>query len=267
MNRIDKKFKELRKKKQKAFIAYITAGDPNLSATKKIVLALEDAGVDIIELGIPFSDPLADGPVIQAASYRALQKKVTLRKIFSAAGELRKTTDIPIAFMTYYNPVLRYGIEAFIKSCKGNGVDGVIIPDLPFEEAKDLVKCAKRYGVAVIFLVAPTSTRARIKNIVKTSSGFIYYVSLTGVTGARSKLPAEVTSNVRMIKSISKKPVAVGFGISNASQARRIAKTADGVIVGSAIVKIVGDNQNNEKALLSKVKSFSKTIAKAIHGV
>lgn len=266
MNRIDRKFQELKKENKKAFIAYITAGDPSLEAAKRIVLTLEDAGVDIIELGIPFSDPLADGPVIQAASHRALQNKVTLKKIFRMVGILRKATDIPITFMTYYNPVLRYGIEKFIKSCKHNGVDGAIVPDLPYEEAGDLIQCAKREGIATIFLAAPTSTRKRIREIVKNSTGFIYYVSLTGVTGARRNLPSDIASNVRMIKSITKKPVAVGFGISAPRQTRDIVRIADGAIVGSAIVKMVADNAGNNKNMLSKISSFSKSLAKAIHG-
>jgi len=265
VNRIDKKFKELKKRGKKAFIAYITAGDPNLLTTKKVVSALEDAGVDIIELGIPFSDPLADGPVIQAASYRALQRKVTLKKVFALVHGLRKATDIPIAFMTYYNPVLKYGVEKFVKSCKYSGVDGVIIPDLPYEEAEDLIRCARREKVATIFLAAPTSTKRRIKDIVKNSTGFIYYVSLTGVTGPRKKLPPEVASNVRTIKSVTRKPVAVGFGISAPGQARSIARIADGVIVGSAIVKIIADNQKNNNAIISKVFQFSKTLARSIH--
>lgn len=267
MNRIDNKFKTLKKQKKKAFIAYITAGDPDLSMTKRIVLALEGAGVDIIELGIPFSDPLADGPTIQAASERALLKGVTLKKIFSLVSVLRKATDIPIAFMTYYNPVLRYGLKNFIKSCKKTGVDGFIVPDLPYEEARDLVMASKKARLAAIFLAAPTSTRARIRNIVKNSTGFIYYVSLTGVTGARKDLPAEIASNVRMIKSMTKKVVAVGFGVSSAGQAGEIAKVADGVIVGSALVKIIGKYQKNNKELLSEISKFSKILAKAIHGV
>lgn len=265
MNKIDKKFKELKKENRSAFIAYVTAGDPNLTITEKIVLALEDAGVDIIELGIPFSDPLADGPTIQAASQRALKKRANLKKIFSIVHDLRKKTNIPIAFMTYYNPVLRYGVENFFRDCTRSGVDGVIVPDLPCEEAKDLVRSARKKGVATIFLAAPTSTRPRIRDIAKNSSGFIYYVSLTGVTGARSSLPEEVVSNVKLIKSMTDKAVAVGFGVSTLSQAREIARAADGVIVGSAIVKIIADNQKNNRALLAKVYNFSKKLAKAIH--
>jgi tryptophan synthase alpha chain len=266
MNRVDKKFRELKRGRKKAFIAYITAGDPSLAMTKRIVLALEQAGVDMIELGIPFSDPLADGPTIQAASHRALLKGATLKKIFSAAGGLRRATDIPILFMTYYNPVLRYGVEKFVRSCRYNRVDGVIIPDLPCEEAKDLIRHAKREKVATIFLAAPTSTRRRIRDIVRNSAGFIYYVSLTGVTGARRRLPPDVASNVRIIKSMTRKPVAVGFGISAPAQARSVAGIADGVIVGSAIVKIIADNQRNDKALISKVSNFAKKLSKAIHG-
>jgi len=259
MNRIDRKFKELKSRKKKAFIAYITAGDPSLSVTRKIVLSLEESGVDIIELGIPFSDPMADGPTIQAASHRALAGGVTLKKIFSMMGNLRKTTQIPVAFMTYYNPVLRYGIEKFVKSCRYNGVDGVIIPDLPYEEAKDLIRCAKKEKVATIFLAAPTSTRKRTKDIIKNSTGFIYYVSLTGVTGARRELPPEVTSNVRAIKSMTRKPVAVGFGISSSGQARDIARIADGVIVGSAIVKVIEKNIR-KKDLVKKVGNFIRIL-------
>jgi tryptophan synthase alpha chain len=265
MNRIDRKFKELKKEKKKAFIAYLTAGDPNLDMTKKIVRTLDSAGVDIVELGIPFSDPLADGPTIQAASHRALQKRVTLSKVFSMVKDLRRTTTVPIAFMTYYNPVLRYGIAAFIRDCARIGVDGVIIPDLPYEEAGDLIRFGKKSGIATIFLAAPTSTRRRIKDIAKNSTGFIYYVSLTGVTGARKKLPSEVVAKVKSIKLITRKPVAVGFGISLPGQARDIAKASDGVIIGSAIVKIIEDNQKNNKALLSKVSYFSKILARAIH--
>ncbi len=261
MNRIDKKFKELRSGSKKAFIAYITAGDPTLAMTKRIILALENSGVDLVELGIPFSDPLADGPTIQAASERALKNSIDLRKIFKMTRALRKKTDIPLVFMTYYNPVLKYGLEKFARDCKGTGVDGVIVPDLPCEEAKELIKRGKKYGIATIFLVAPTSTVERIRNISRNSTGFVYYVSLTGVTGARKKLPVELISNVKRVKSITDKPVAVGFGISDTKQAYDIAKVADGVIVGSAIVKIIGDKKN----IISKVSRFSRKIAKAIH--
>lgn len=263
MNRIDKKFRTLKLQDRKAFIAYITAGDPNLTATANIVLALERSGTDIIELGIPFSDPLADGPTIQAASQRALKGKTTLNKIFNMVGSLRKETDIPIIFMTYFNPVLRYGIRKFFKYCRIKGVDGVIIPDLPIEEATEVTSLGKGSGVDTIFLVAPTSTKDRIARIAHNSRGFIYYVSLTGVTGARAKLPAELLSKVKYVKSITTKPVAVGFGVSDPKQAAQIAKVADGVIVGSAIVKIIGA----KKDVISRVSKFSKRLADAIHNI
>jgi tryptophan synthase alpha chain len=266
VNRIDKKFRELKKHKGKAFITYITAGDGGLAATAKLVPALEKAGVDIIELGIPFSDPLADGPTIQAASQRALKNKVNLARIFGMVRGLRAKTDIPLVFMTYYNPVFKYGTQEFIAACAQNGVDGVIVPDLPDEEARPLIKAAKRYKVASIFLAAPTSTRERIRNIVRDSTGFIYYVSLTGVTGARRKLPAELVSKVKLIKSMTKKPVCVGFGISEPAQARQIARAADGVIVGSAIIKVIERNLRN-KNLVDRVSEFAKNLAEAIHNI
>ncbi|MCM8760889.1 MAG: tryptophan synthase subunit alpha [Candidatus Omnitrophica bacterium] len=260
MNRIESKFNELKTKNKKAFIAYITAGDPDLATTQKIALALEKAGVDIIELGVPFSDPLADGPVIQAASQRALAKKVTMRKIFAMSASLRKKTEIPLVFMTYYNPVLRYGLKNFFYSCRKSGVDGVIVPDLPHEEAGELIKRGHAENVATIFLVAPTSTKKRVKDIVRSSKGFVYYVSLTGVTGARKKLPQDVAAKIRVVKSVSDKPLAVGFGVSTPKQAAMLAKIADGVIVGSAIVKMVGDRN-----ALSKVSRFVRQLSRAIH--
>jgi tryptophan synthase alpha chain len=263
MNRIDRAFKGLKARKEKAFITYITAGDPNLAMTAKLVGALEKAGVDLIELGIPFSDPLADGPVIQAASKRALDRGATLKKIFAAVKALRRTSEVPIVFMTYYNPVLHYGVGRFMKECRRCGVDGVIVPDLPCDEAKELMRCGRKEKIATIFLAAPTSTKARLRAIAANSAGFIYYVSLTGVTGARAKLPPEVISKVRTIKRMTKKPVCVGFGVSNPGQAKGIAKVADGVIVGSAIVKVVGDSAKG--VLVKKVSSFSKRLADAVH--
>lgn len=261
INRIDKKFKELKKKKKKAFIAYITAGDPNLATTAKIVLALEQSGVDLVELGIPFSDPIADGPTIQAASQRALKRGATLKKIFASVKSLRRKTEIPLVFMTYYNPVLKFGLVKFFKACRDTGIDGVIVPDMPIEEAQDVIKLGGKSGVAVIFLVAPTSSKDRAREIAAKAKGFIYYVSLTGVTGARRDLPPEILPSVRMIKAVTDKPVAVGFGISDAKQARMIAKTADGVIIGSAIVRIIGERRN----IIPRVSKFTCKIAKAIH--
>lgn len=261
MNRIDKKFRELKLRRKKAFIPYITAGDPGIAATGRLVAELERAGADIIELGIPFSDPIADGPTIQAASYRALRKGASLAKIFDMMRSLRKKTDIPVAFMTYYNPVLRYGLDRFFASCRRCGVDGVIIPDLPVEESSDIAKLGKKSGVKTIFLVAPTSTKDRVRDIAGKSSGFVYYVSSTGVTGARKRLSEDIAKNVRLIRSAADKPVAVGFGVSDEKQARLVARASDGVIVGSAIVKIIGAHGD----YLRKVYSFAKKLAGAVH--
>ena len=261
MNRIDRAFKSLKARKKKAFIAYITAGDPDIASTGRLVLGLEGSGVDIIELGVPFSDPVADGPTIQAASQRALAKGVTVRKILGMVKALRARTQIPLVLMTYYNPVLRYGLKSFFSDCRRSGVDGVIVPDLPAEESSELIRAGRASGVATIFLVAPTSTPRRVKDITKKSKGFIYYVSLTGVTGARSKLPPDIVANIRRIKHASGKPVAVGFGVSSAPQAYGLARVADGVIVGSAIVKIIGEKKN----IVSRVSRFAKSLAKAIH--
>ncbi|MBN2452842.1 MAG: tryptophan synthase subunit alpha [Candidatus Omnitrophica bacterium] len=262
MNRIDKKVRALRARRKKAFIAYITAGDPSLLMTGRIAMALEDAGVDILELGIPFSDPIADGPTIQEASGRALKGGVTLHKIFNMVKGLRKKSEMPIVFMTYYNPILRYGLSEFFKKCRDAGVDGVIVPDLPCEEASEVKRYARPNGIDTIFLAAPTSPSGRIRQIALSSRGFIYYVSLTGVTGARRDLAADIAPKIRFIKSITDKPVMVGFGVSNAKQAARVAGLADGVIVGSAIVKIIGAKKN----ILPAVSRFAGSIARAVHG-
>ncbi len=242
MNRIERKFRELKRKKKKAFIAFITAGYPNLNTTKKLLLEFSRIGVDIVELGVPFSDPMADGPIIQEASQAALKNKVNLTKIFNLVKEARKNTDMPICLMSYYNPIFCFPQERFVKQAKAAGVDGVIVPDLPPEEAGVFVKAANISGLDVIFFLAPTSARSRIKLVSKTARGFIYYVSLTGVTGPRRKLPADITKNLKIFKSFNHKPVCVGFGISHKSQVKEISRVADGVIVGSAIIKKIKEN-------------------------
>ena len=255
MNRIDKKFKELKKKKRNAFIAYLTAGDPSLSVTKDLVLALEKAGVDIVELGIPFSDPMADGPTIQAASQRALSHHVTLDKIFGLVKEIRKYSQIPLAFMSYYNPVFHFNEKRFVQKAKAVGIDGLIIPDLPPEEGRDLLKLARAEKMSLIFFLAPTTTLARMKYIVQKSTGFIYYVSLTGVTGARKELPSDLIRNVKIAKRLTDKPVCVGFGVSQGAQIQMISKIADGVIVGSAIIKEIEKNKG-KRDLVNNVSRF-----------
>jgi tryptophan synthase alpha chain len=263
MNRIARTFSHLRKNKQKAFIAYITAGDPNLSTTEQLVYAFEMAGVDLIELGVPFSDPMADGPTIQAASQRALKNHVSLTDILALVTRIRKRSAIPIALMTYYNPVFRMGDEAFCKAAQKAGVDGVIIPDLPPEEAQTLRKAAVNTDLSTIFFMAPTTTTERLKKTVKVATGFIYYVSLTGVTGARVELSRSIAGDIKRAKRLTDKPVCVGFGISNADQVRTVGKIADGVIVGSAIVKEIEKNRG-KKDLVKNVANYVKTLVSAL---
>lgn len=255
MNRIEKKFKELRKVGRKAFIAFITAGYPNLAVTKKLLLEFDKRGVDIVELGVPFSDPLADGPVIQEASQWALSKGTHLVGILNLVKDARKLTNMPICLMTYYNPVFCFGENKFVDKALSSGVDGVIIPDLPPEENPGFMKYAKSCGLDVICFLSPTSSSERIRFIPKVSRGFIYYVSLTGVTGARKNLPLDLIDKIKTIKKYTDKPVCVGFGVSNAAQVKQISTIADGVIVGSAIVKKL--KQNLGKAdLVKRVSDF-----------
>lgn len=257
MNRIDRKFKELRKLGKKALIAYIMAGDPDLETTYKLILEMEKQGVDIVELGVPFSDPIADGPTIQRAGQRALRNKTDLGKILALISRLRNKTEIPIILMTYFNILFRFSLVKFVKEASKKGVDGLIIPDLIPEEADELLNLSKSHNLFVIFLVSSTSGRARIKKIASTTKGFIYYVSLTGVTGARSSLPRDIKDNVVRIKKMTNKPVCVGFGISKAKQVKEISKFSDGVVIGSAIVNVIERNLR-KRDLIKRVGSFIK---------
>ncbi|HOD11555.1 MAG TPA: tryptophan synthase subunit alpha [Candidatus Omnitrophota bacterium] len=263
MNRIDQKFSQLKRNKKKAFIAFITAGDPDLTTTEKLVLAFERSGVDIVELGVPFSDPLADGPTIQAASQRAIAQGVTLKKILALVKRLRATTELPICLMTYYNPVFHFGEKEFVAQAVRAGVDGLIIPDLPPEEAKTLIAQARRVNLATIFFLAPTTDFTRVALINKSSTGFIYYVSVAGVTGARTALPKALRAALKAFQRKSTKPICVGFGISTPAQVREIARYADGVIVGSAIVKEILKNKN-KKNLVACVAKFVRSLSRYV---
>ena len=253
-NRIEERFRQLREEGKKAFIPFVTAGDPSLAVTKQLVLAMGKLKVDVVELGVAFSDPLADGPTIQAASQRALRNKVNISKVLRLVKDIRKKTQIPIALMTYYNPVFRFGQERFMREAARAGVDGVVIPDLPPEEATVIIAAARRYGVATIFFLSPTSTRERIRLVSRASTGFIYYVSLTGVTGTRDVLAKDIARNMKLIKRCTQKPVCVGFGISKSAHVRNIAQVSDGVIVGSAIVKEIEKNTRNTDFFLSNIQ-------------
>ncbi len=261
MNRIEKKFKELRRKNKKAFIAFITCGYPNLLTTKQLVKALSISGADIIELGVPFSDPMADGPVIQEASQFALKRKINLDQIMNMVSELRADNiTLPLCLMTYYNPVFCYQDERFIQKAVRSGIDGVIIPDLPIDEETDFIKKANKYGLDVINFVSPTTYQKRAEKICRLAKGFIYYVSLTGVTGVRKNLSAGLKDNIKCLKEFTDKPVCVGFGVSSRAQVKYVQKIADGVIVGSAIVRKIKDNLG-KKDMVKKVAAYARGLS------
>lgn len=223
---------------QKAFIAFLTAGDPSLDKTEEFILAMAAAGADLIEIGIPFSDPIAEGPVIEAANERALSASTTTDAIFDMVARVRTQTAIPLVFLTYMNPVFVYGVERFFAACQKNGINGIIIPDLPFEEKGEVLSVANAHDVDVITLIAPTS-QDRIQMLAKEATGFIYLVSSLGVTGVRSEIKTDLAAIIADIRAVTQTPVAVGFGIATPEQATQIAQLADGVIVGSAIVRII----------------------------
>ncbi|HOP85563.1 MAG TPA: tryptophan synthase subunit alpha [Syntrophorhabdaceae bacterium] len=237
MNNIVKKFRQLKKEGKKAFIPYITAGDPDLEKTKEILDIFANVGADIIELGVPFSDPMADGPVIQKAMERALKNGVTIKDILDMVRDFKEAHHIPIVLMGYYNPFFQYGLECLGEDCLKSGVDGILIVDMPPEEAKDMKAALKSNGIASIFLATPVTDEARIKKIKGVAEGFIYFVSVTGVTGMREELPEEIKEKIKEIKYKTKLPVVLGFGISNPDTIKKFYDTCDGFVVGSAIVR------------------------------
>ena len=231
-------------KNGKAFIGFVTGGDPSMAKSEEFILEMIRGGADLVEIGIPFSDPLAEGVVIQEANIRALSEGATVDKIFDLVASVRKKTDVPLVFLTYLNPVFNYGYPRFFARCADLGVDGIIIPDLPYEEKDELAEVAASFGVDVISLIAPTSEQ-RIKQIAQDATGFIYVVSSLGVTGMRSEIKTDLASIIEVVRASSTIPVAVGFGINTPKQAGEIANIADGVIVGSAIVKIIEKHGEN----------------------
>ena len=244
----------------KALIAYITVGYPSIEDTLKMVPILASSGCDIVELGIPFSDPIADGVTIQRASFHALQNGVTPKVCLEVAKELSQKTEIPLVFMTYFNPVFSYGLEKFCGACASSGVSGLIIPDLPLEEGSELETITQRQGLDLIYLLAPTSTKERIELVAQKSRGFIYLISVTGVTGARDSLPTDLEVFVARVKQIAKQPLCVGFGISTPEQAKRVAGIADGVIVGSRIIQLIETGDN----FMSTIGNFIKELRQAL---
>ncbi|HJA40024.1 MAG TPA: tryptophan synthase subunit alpha [Firmicutes bacterium] len=248
---------------QKAFIAFITAGDPNIKKTEEYILAMVEAGADLIEIGIPFSDPIAEGPVIQEANERALRAGTTTDQIFEMVQHVRIKTSVPLVFMTYVNPIFTYGAERFFQNCKTVGINGIICPDLPFEEKNEFSLFSKKYEIPVISLIAPTSHK-RMEKIASEAEGFIYCISSMGVTGIRSDIQTDLHQLVGQIKQYAKIPVAVGFGISTPKQVREIGQIADGVIVGSAIVNMVATYGTEAKTHLQKYVQEMKTALSAI---
>ncbi len=240
MGRLQDRFAQLRERGECAFVAYLAAGDPSLAQTEAVILALADAGVDVIELGVPFSDPLADGPVIQRAHERALAAKVSAQDTIDLVARLRERTDVPIILFTYYNPVLHLGLEQFAAACRDAQVDGVLVLDLPPEEGAEYRALCREAGLDTIFLLAPTSSDERIATICAASSGFVYYVSREGVTGERDTVADSLKPMLAKIRAATDLPVAVGFGIAKPEHAAQVAESADAVVVGSAIVTRIG---------------------------
>jgi tryptophan synthase alpha chain len=259
-NRIDNCFAELRATERKGFIPYICAGDPNLEKTAELGLALEKAGADLLELGLPFSDPLADGIVNQLAAQRALTAGTTVRGVFDCVREIRRRSQVPIVLYSYLNPIFQFGADKFHSEAENSGVDGLLILDLPPEEDVDLGSG----NVVHIRLIAPTTPVDRMKKIAKSAKGFLYYVSREGVTGARDSVSTSLPEKIAELRKVSDLPIAVGFGISNAEQARDVAQHADAVVVGSAIVDLIAKH-GNKPEMVEKVGVFARDLAKAIH--
>ena len=262
MKTISQVFKTLKKQNRRALIPYITAGDPDLDITAKLILTISESGGDILELGVPFSDPLADGPTIQAASQRALKSGATLKGILEMVKEIRHKTDIPLVLMSYYNPLRQYGLENLGKDAAKAGINGFIVPDLTPEEATDWIKICKEHSLDTIFLIAPTTSLNRARKIAQISQGFIYYISVTGVTGARESLPQDIIENLKQLRKITNKPIAVGFGISSPNHVRMLVPYTDGIVVGSAIVKLIGETKELSQICV-KVAKFIKNLSQA----
>jgi tryptophan synthase alpha chain len=260
MTRITRLFDRLRAEKRPALIAYIVGGDPSPSATPEIVAALERGGADLIELGVPFSDPIADGPVIQRGSDRALKAGTKLSTVLEIASQIRKRSEIPLLLFTYMNPVLRYGLEPLARAAVASGIDGCLLTDLSVEEAEPYIHVMREAGLDTVFLAAPTSSRRRLELVAKYSTGFVYLVSRTGVTGERASVSDSVGPLVAEMRTITKLPLAVGFGISTAEQVRSIGALADGVVVGSAFERAIEENAASGQ-LSANVEALARKLA------
>lgn len=263
MTSVSQRFAQLKQQSQCGLIPFITAGDPDLTTTTEAIKTLAANGADIIELGVPYSDPLADGPVIQAAATRALQKGVCLDDVLKIVTTVQAEIDIPIVLFTYYNPIYHRGAEKFLKTIASSGVNGLVVPDLPLEEAEEFLNLAQAHGIEVTLLVAPTSPIERIKEIASHSQGFIYLVSVTGVTGMRTQVESRVQDLIKQLKEVTDKPIGVGFGISEPEQAMQIKNWgADAVIVGSAFVKKLANQESNH--VLQEIGQFCHSLKDAV---
>ena len=262
MGRIANTFNALRAQGEKALVIYLTAGDPSLEVTREIVLGLDAAGVDCLEIGVPFSDPTADGPIIQAASQRALRNGTTLSAILDMIESIRTVSEIPVVLFGYYNPILSYGTERFAARAKETGVDGILVVDLPPEEAHELRQYTDPQGIDFISLIAPTTGTERMKMIASDASGFLYYISITGVTGTAKPQVEEVAKDIQRIRTVTELPLVVGFGISTPQQASQIAPYADGIVIGSAVVQMIEEHADKFD-LVTHVAHYAKEIKEA----
>jgi len=263
MSRISQTFKRLKQQREKALIPFITAGYPDLKTTQRLIFELERCGADMLELGVPFSDPMADGPLIQYSSEQSLVHGTSLENIMQLVTLVRRRTSIPIILMGYYNPFFTYGLKGFTQQAKRAGIDGVLVVDLPPEEAAEMKVHTDREGLDLIFLLAPTSDAKRIDSIVKHAKGFIYYVSLTGVTGIRSALDRDIKNQIETIRKKTDLPIGVGFGISTPQHAKAVSRWADGVVVGSALIKIISQRAR-KKDMVSKAGTFIRSLKLAM---
>jgi len=261
--RIGRLFDRLREEKRAALIAYIVGGDPSPSATPDLAAALEHGGADLIELGVPFSDPIADGPVIQRGSDRALKAGTNLAKVLDIAAQIRKRSEIPLLLFTYMNPVLRYGLEALAKAAVASGIDGCLLTDLSVEEAEPYIRVMRQAGLDTVFLAAPTSSQRRLRLVAKYSTGFVYLVSRTGVTGERVNVSNSVEPLVTAMRGVTKLPLAVGFGISTAEHVRAMGALADGVVVGSAFERVIEDNATSPQ-LSARIEALARQLASGL---
>jgi tryptophan synthase alpha chain len=268
MSRIEEKFNKLEKDNEKALVMYLTAGDPDLDTTGKLLFALEEAGADIIEIGVPFSDPMADGPTIQKAAGRAIERGATLDNILNILEEVRPKLNIPVILFGYFNPIFNYGLKKFSKRAEEVGIDGLILVDLPYEESREIRRFTDNLDdgrrIDFINLISPVTDSERMKKIVSDASGFLYYVSVTGVTGARDELPTDVEEQIVRLKEITDLPVVVGFGVSNPETAARLGGVSDGVVVGSALVNIIEEFGSDTETLFGKVVDFVSSLKEGL---